>query len=328
MKKYLTHMSGTSESSAGVIQQLVRCNVLLKEHSDKQMEEKRLIRKKLLQFEKVISTKDKQIEDKDAEIVKLKEANARLGEASRISEDELKNMKRRNDALKSAIDSPSCGDNVYKGFLKRLVNESPMPNFKTYQDEMGADESHVINSTISEESEKPNIETKNESEQVTQLNRDLRESFTPELPFPKKRKNPFAIDNEEMPAKQNRFNLNEHVGNEAKMAKENRFDAIIDISDDDESAVQIVKPMNGKKPTSMHLKPAPANAGGSKLVRSVSSASYAYDGLGGRTKIFASSSLLQQKQTSTSEVAAKKNFISNLCRSKVTKSPFSAMNKK
>lgn len=322
MKKYLTHINSTNESSAGVIQQLVRCNVLLKEHSDKQMEEKRLIRKKLLQYEKVISSKDKQLEDKDAEIAKLKEANSKLEEIVRSNEDELKNMKRRNDALKNAIDSPSCSDNVYKGFLKRLVNESPMPNFKTYQDELGADESHVINSTISEE--QTNAETKNEIEQLTQLGRESMESYTPELPMAKKRKNPFAVDNDFIPSKQNRFNLNEHVENGKKVAKENRFDAIIDLSDDDDNDVQIVKPLNSMKPSSMHLKPASTNA--NKLVRSVSSVSYAYDGLGGRTKIFPSTTL--QKQPSNSEVNAKKSFISNLCRSKVTKSPFSTMNKK
>ena len=51
MNKYLTQASNPNLSQT-IIRQLVNTNVLLKEHSDKQMEEKRLLRKKLIQIER------------------------------------------------------------------------------------------------------------------------------------------------------------------------------------------------------------------------------------------------------------------------------------
>ena len=59
MNKYLTQATNPHLSQT-IIRQLVNTNVLLKEHSDKQMEEKRLLRKKLIQIERTNSDQTKQ----------------------------------------------------------------------------------------------------------------------------------------------------------------------------------------------------------------------------------------------------------------------------
>jgi len=62
MLKYLEPVNGKQNNIShyeSVVRQLVNINVLLKENADKQMEEKRIIRKKLLQVEGVRADKVK-----------------------------------------------------------------------------------------------------------------------------------------------------------------------------------------------------------------------------------------------------------------------------
>jgi hypothetical protein len=66
MNKYRLNL--TNNMDKNFVEQLIRCNILLKEHSDKQIEEKRVVRKKVLHLENQLSIKDKTIEEKQNQI--------------------------------------------------------------------------------------------------------------------------------------------------------------------------------------------------------------------------------------------------------------------
>jgi hypothetical protein len=69
MNKYRSNL--TNNIDKNFVEQLIRSNVLLKEHSDKQIEEKRSLRKKVLYLENQMSLKDKTIEQKQNEMKDL-----------------------------------------------------------------------------------------------------------------------------------------------------------------------------------------------------------------------------------------------------------------
>ena len=79
MKK-LSSDSTKQNYDSSFVQELIRCNVILKEHSNKLAEEKRQMRKKYFHLEKQFNIKDKNLLDKDVEIEKLKEEIKHLEE--------------------------------------------------------------------------------------------------------------------------------------------------------------------------------------------------------------------------------------------------------
>lgn len=294
MKKY----KYDSSNAIFTIEQLIRCNVLLKEQSDKQMEEKRIIRKKLLQIEKTNQNKDKLIEEKNQEIQKLNDTINLLESNLKSTEEELKKLTKRNTALQNAIESPNCtlsngNDNLYKGFLKRLIHESPMPQFDISNEKAVIDES-----LINEDNEINSAQTQNKLNDTELI--DLNPSISLS-PVSRKRKNPFSTE-ELNKAKQNKFNLIEEFESKSKKNSEIVYEVI---DENSESDVQIVKPIeiNTLKKTT------------NKTLTKTKSNLYSYDGLGGRSKILnptrgdnlnKNSKLTKSKVTSISPFLVKK----------------------
>jgi chromosome segregation ATPase len=80
MKKYVNPNMSLPHCQS-VIRHLVSTNVLLKEQLDKQTEEKKALRKKLLQMEKVQSDKDKLIAKKEQDFNEMAERLRKIEQA-------------------------------------------------------------------------------------------------------------------------------------------------------------------------------------------------------------------------------------------------------
>ena len=95
------------------VQELIRCNVILKEYSNKLAEEKRQLRKKYFNIEKQVNIKDKNLIDKDLEIEKLKmeikqleaNKNSRLLKCNNLSDSPLIMTKKNYDDASIIDDS-------------------------------------------------------------------------------------------------------------------------------------------------------------------------------------------------------------------------------
>jgi hypothetical protein len=297
MKKY----KYDSSNAAYTIEQLIRCNVLLKEQSDKQIEEKRIIRKKLLQIEKSNQNKDKLIDEKNQEIQRLNDTLCVLETNLKSTEEELKKSTKRNTALQNAIESPSCAngtsnsnDNLYKGFLKRLIHESPMPQFNISNERAIIDNDSIIN----DDNEIMCAQTQLDLNKLEEIENPICLS-----PVSRKRKNPFSTEELNKP-KQNKFNLIEEFESKSKKNNEIVHEVLDDNADDDDD-VQIVKPIeiNTLKKIS------------NKTLTKTKSNLYSYDGLGGRSKLLnptrgeslsKNSKLTKSKVTSISPFLVKK----------------------
>jgi hypothetical protein len=83
MKK-LSSDSTKQNYDSSFVQELIRCNVILKEHSNKLAEEKRQLRKKYFNLEKNLNIKDKNLFDKEIELEKLKEEIKHLEEIKEL----------------------------------------------------------------------------------------------------------------------------------------------------------------------------------------------------------------------------------------------------
>lgn len=297
MKKYNLNEDGKYDYT--FVQQLIRCNVLLKEHSNKQIEEKRTLRKKYFNLEKQLNIKDKQLIDKTNELTKLNEKFVYM--------EGLLNGKDQNKAIKSTM------------FATNDLINSPC----------------IIDGSIINDSYSNNNNNKSDSHINTPVSVSIN--------MQKKRKNPFA--NEEIEQFDDEF----HEKNEKKQVTLNDISklcieankktiqstniiTIDDIVDDDddikplkskikqENEVHIVKPIEHKK----SLIKATSASGVAMLATTTTTNKidnpkssvykFVYDGLGGHKKLLNSGT--NQTTTTTRKIS------SNLCKYKVTKSPF------
>jgi hypothetical protein len=87
------------------LRQLVNTNVILKEHLDKQTEDKKAARKKLMQLEKVQSDKDKFLAKKEQEMAQMKERIKTLEEAFQKKVNEIKNLKEKSVEINSDLET-------------------------------------------------------------------------------------------------------------------------------------------------------------------------------------------------------------------------------
>lgn len=102
MKKYLEPVYGKQNNIThyqSIVRQLVSTNVLLKENADKQMEEKRVLRKKLIHIESRNSDRDKKMQQIEAELGDLKEQNDKLHLENKKKQFEFDNWKKKAQSL-------------------------------------------------------------------------------------------------------------------------------------------------------------------------------------------------------------------------------------
>jgi hypothetical protein len=87
MSKYLSVMNNMTHMQSAV-RQLVNTNVLLKQHLDKQTEDKKAARKRLAQLEKMQADKDRFIASKELEMKQMMQRVKQLEHECRAKEDE------------------------------------------------------------------------------------------------------------------------------------------------------------------------------------------------------------------------------------------------
>jgi hypothetical protein len=110
MNKYLIE-TPSLQHSLTIIRQLVNTNVLLKEHSDKQIEEKRILRKKVLSMDTHISLKDKLLQTTNEKLADVENQLLLAKNDLKNKEIEIKNLTKRTEALKSTLfQSPTMLD--------------------------------------------------------------------------------------------------------------------------------------------------------------------------------------------------------------------------
>ena len=111
MKK-LSSGSTKQNYDSSFVQDLIRCNVLLKEQSNKLADEKRQLRKKYFSIEKQLNVKEKNLLDQEAELEKLRE--------------EIKSLeKQQPKASPFSSDSPFL---IRKGGEKSIIDDSLILN--------------------------------------------------------------------------------------------------------------------------------------------------------------------------------------------------------
>jgi hypothetical protein len=87
------------------VRQLVHTNVILKEHLDKQTEDKKAARKKLMQMEKIQTDKDRFIAKKELEMKEMSEKLKKLEHDYKIKAEEVKLLKELSTSLNCSKDS-------------------------------------------------------------------------------------------------------------------------------------------------------------------------------------------------------------------------------
>ena len=314
MKKYLTIPSSVNPKS--VINQLVSTNVLLKEQLDKQTEDKKVLRKKLLHIEKTQTDKDKFLAKKQQDILDLQTKVTEL-------EGELSRLKTSNQSPALIINSTIGDEEKLTSANRDTPNNSKNDSDLQYLTQVNKLENSYIRKREIEEIVLSDNDPEIINDSIT--SGQLPSSFTPGLNSininNNKRKNPFkksdsfprniiAVNNSEEddddekivspPSKMNNnFNFSRLIGKDSpdiKMAK-----PIKPVINKMKSSTSILSNKDNKlNETSMLIKPLPV------------SSNYQFDGLGGRKKIFKSSSSLTSSKTTSSSSMTK------LTRSKVT----------
>lgn len=102
MNKYLAPVHGKQNNVShyqSIVRQLVSTNVLLKETADKQMEEKRLIRKKLILSESSKSEKDRKLEKLEIELKSLQDQNDKLLNDNKKVQSEFEGWRKKAQSL-------------------------------------------------------------------------------------------------------------------------------------------------------------------------------------------------------------------------------------
>ena len=125
MSKYLGETLTVSNSYT-VVRQLVRTNVILKEHADKQMTEKRQIRKKLIQTDSLKNDADKLCEKKEIEIKTLQKLNEKLKGELHLKDLEIKNFKEK---MKMYENNASRRDQANEDAKENFENQSFAKSF-------------------------------------------------------------------------------------------------------------------------------------------------------------------------------------------------------
>lgn len=267
MRKFVTSTSNVSHLQT-IIRQLVSSNVLLKEHLSKQSEEKKQLRKKLAQMEKIQADKDKFLASKEIEMNQLIKKIATL---------ESKNEIQGDDSISSSQPVHSASTPM----IPKLLNSDDSDI--QYLDDVGRFENSYLRK------------------------KDLNSPVTPLQNFSQKRKNPFLkmSDDEsdeitEIPPYQpesKKLSLSQMISEKSDS-----------LSSDDIMLVKpvekVTKPNRLFKATSFSSGQKMAkNANDSIEIKPLNknSAAYIYDGLGGRQKLFKTDSLKSYFVTSNSK---------------------------
>jgi hypothetical protein len=302
MNKYLTQASNPNLSQT-IIRQLVNTNVLLKEHSDKQMEEKRLLRKKLIQIERTNNEQNKQLEKNEQELRDLRNSNEKLRLENKLKDNEIKNLKSSGQFLHNAQSTPSLNkENILVNTLKSnssclIVNDTIEfeENESTSANKSGAEFSHkpAAMSNTNNDSDLKYLDELNKLDFESNQNRIanntdddiiIDHNDTPS-PLAKKRKNPFVAPveinfNDDYDQDEIRPN---QIQNKLKMQKFKSFNELSLSQRFKESPIEIeiVKPIvtNNLKRSRLNLNESIVNSSGQKAFN------YLSDGLGGRAKI-------------------------------------------
>lgn len=247
-----------------VIRQLVSTNVLLKEHLDKQTEEKKLLRKKVAQMEKTQADKDKFLAKKEAEMADLLKKIAKLEEVKDTSID------RTDDIISSSQPVKSSSTPIMRSSF--TTDDSDIQ----YLDEVGRFENSYLR--------KKGINDENNS---------------PVTPFPamaQKRKNPFLKISES--ENEDTESITEIPPYQPGPKKPTLSQVINTESSDD---ILLVKPIEKIAKPNRLYKTSSFSVGQttkSKLNDSIeikpltkTSSSYIFDGLGGRQKVLKTDNL-------------------------------------
>jgi hypothetical protein len=110
------------------VRQLVNTNVILKEHLDKQTEDKKAARKKLMQMEKIQADKDRFIAKKELEMKEMSERLKTLENQYKAKVDEVKLLKELSNSLNCSKDSSKSKHMIWQKFFFELLHQ----NDRTY----------------------------------------------------------------------------------------------------------------------------------------------------------------------------------------------------
>lgn len=329
MNKYLTQATNPHLSQT-IIRQLVNTNVLLKEHSDKQMEEKRLLRKKLIQIERTNSDQTKQNQKQENEITELRSLNEKLRYESKLKETEIKNLKNNFQSTPS-LNKENILTNSNARNSSLIVDDTiDYEEADQSTENKSADFSMKKSANNNDDSDLKYLDELNKLDCAGNRSRrpdvitldDDRDSFndTPS-PLAKKRKNPFV-------AAQNDFDTDEIRPNQAQnKLKIQKFKSFNELSlTVRDSPIEIVKPIVSNMKRSRFDPASTSSGSGVGSVKSNQQQlqqqkhqqpsihkafSYLSDGLGGRSKI-TNSSGSSGSSSLTSAANASKSSNSNL----------------
>lgn len=267
MRKFVTSTSNVSHLQT-IIRQLVSSNVLLKEHMGKQSEEKKQLRKKLAQMEKIQSDKDKFLATKEIEMDKL---------IKKLSALESKSEVQADDSISSSQPAQSASTPIMSKPL--YTDDSDIQ----YLDDVGRFEKSYLRK------------------------KDLNSPVTPVQNFSQKRKNPFLrmSDDESdeiteiapYQPESKKITLSQVISEKSDSLSSEDIMLVKPVG-------KVTKPNRLFKATSFSSgQKMGKNANDSIEIKPLSknSSSYIYDGLGGRQKLFKTDSLKSYFVTSNSK---------------------------
>jgi len=317
MNKYLQPVMGKANNIShyqSIVRQLVSTNVLLKESADKQMEEKRLIRKKLItsessrsEREKKLQTIEKYHKEQQYQNDKLREENKRLKlefeSWKKKAQTALAKRTNPNSFLHDSMSTPTLNkenlvvnDTLQIDDINVSVNTSMNPlnhNVSDCDNDLKTlEELNNLNGTI-----KSQGDVTENGDETDIIEMRCNSMFSREeidflnSPVPKRRKNPFIS-----------YDLNDQDSKaiptfqEPKKSKLNKFKSFNELSlsqrfNESPTGIPIVKPIvsggvKRSRPRLMDEIDVEAESSSSKTVpKKINAFTYLSDGFGGRTKV-------------------------------------------
>lgn len=299
MNKYLSE-AVNPQLSQTIIRQLVSTNVLLKEHSDKQMEEKRLLRKKLIQIERINTEQSRQLEKNEQELNDLRKSHEKLKTETKLKDNEIKNLKTSSNFIITAQSTPSLNkENVLVNKNSSLIVNETI-EFDDIDNSFSSKKQNITNddSDLKYLDELNRLEAKRATE-IISLEDDV---FYSPSPMIKKRKNPFISNQDEEDLQEDEIKPNQGMANKFQKFKSfNELSLSQRFKESPTIDIEIVKPIvtNNMKKSRFNEQESTSSSSSNKAF------SYLSDGLGGRAKISNSSA---QTTSSSSVSNASKTF--------------------
>lgn len=293
MNKYLAQAANPHLSQT-IVRQLVSTNVLLKEHADKQMEEKRQYRKKLLQVERQNSDQQRQMEKQEHEIKELKQAYEKLKNENKLKDNEIRNLKASSNFLTNQSTPSVNKENIL------IVNDT----LEFEENSINNCNNSKTNDSDLKYADDPN--KLDHSKRSLEVDDDIINIDTPSPAFLKKRKNPFMTNQED---EDDEIRPNQ-AGSKAKFQKFKSFNELSLSQRFKESPsldIEIVKPISNLKKSRVIANESNASSGASSKAFN-----YLSDGLGGRAKVTNSTSTASGSSLNSSTTIKpikKQNFL-------------------